>query len=312
MTTIIKPLLAKDVDESKLKFPVAGMVKIDGSWGAIQNGKLFARSLKPHENKFTTARFSKPEFEGLRGELILGNDPAAENLCRDTSSALRRIEGEPEITMWCFDYVTEETKDLPYKERHALMVEKVSKLGVKFINSIGYAVIKDFEEYAKYRNNFLSLGFEGIIIRDLTSKHKEGRSSSVKADLWRYKPWSSAEIRVKYLVEEQKNNNEAKTNDLGRTERSTHKENLEGKGTMGAIVGVLETPLLDYQGTEIAQVGTEITIATGSLKEKECQFYWDNQHEIVEKLVEFEYMSYGLKDKPRFAQFKRIRSENDL
>ena len=96
---IIKPLLARDVDESKLKGLLAGMPKIDGSWGGIQEGKLFARSLKPHENKFTTEQFSKPEFEGLRGELILGSDPTAENLCVNTSSALRRIEGTPDIMM---------------------------------------------------------------------------------------------------------------------------------------------------------------------------------------------------------------------
>jgi hypothetical protein len=146
----------------------------------------------------------------------------------------------------------------------------------------------------------------------LKSKHKEGRSSAVKPDLWRYKSWASAEIKVTRLVEELKNNNQAVKNELGQTERSSHKENLEGKATLGAIVGTLETPLLDSNGVQVAHLGTELTIATGSLTEKECKQLWDNPETIVGKLVEFEYMSFGLKEKPRFAQFKRIRSELDL
>jgi len=48
------------------------------------------------------------------------------------------------------------------------------------------------------------------------------------------------------------------------------------------------------------------------LTDKQCKELWDNPEEIVNQLVEFEYMNFGLKDKPRFAQFKRIRSERDM
>lgn len=314
-STIIKPLLAKDVQEDKLKFPLIISPKIDGSFGFIQSDHLMARSLKPHENIFSTYKWSCPQFEGLRGELTLGGNPTAENLCRDTSSALRTIYGEPEIHLWCFDYITHETKNLPYSARLAVLEAKINELnthGYEHIHLIPTYVIDNLQEYREYRDRFLQKGYEGCIVRDPKATHKEGRSSSVRADLWRWKPWSSAEIRVTHLVDEMKNNNEAKVNALGHTERSTHKENLTSKGMLGAIVGKLVTPLLDCYGKMIAEIGTDVTIATGSLKEKECKFYWDNPSELMDKVVEFEYFSYGLKEKPRFAQFKRIRSEVDM
>lgn len=315
MSELIKPLLAKDVNEQKLKFPLAVTFKVDGSFAFIQNNKLYARSLKAHENLHVTEQYSSHWFNGLRGELIVGDEPTAPDLCRNTSSALRTISGQPSTSLFCFDYVLPETKDLPYSERMKLLGMKVRELranGFTNIFMIPVNYVNSMQEYHELRDKFLSLGYEGCVVRDPMSKHKEGRSSSTKPDLWRYKPWSSAEIRVDYLVEEQKNNNQAKTNELGHTERSTHQENLVGKQTMGAIVGTLVTPLLDYQGKVVANVGIQLTIATGSLKEKECKFYWENQQELVGKLVEFEYMSFGLKEKPRFAQFKRIRSENDM
>lgn len=312
---LIKPLLAKDVIEEKLKFPIGVTPKIDGSFAFIQNGKLYARSLKPHENLYTTELYSNPEFNGLRGELISGSDPLAPDLCRNTSSALRTIQGEPFTTLWCFDYVLPETVDLTYYERMKLLAVKVEQLqarGYDYINLIPLYFSDSLEMYINLRDMFLKQGYEGCVVRDLNAKHKEGRSSSVKPDLWRWKPWGSAEIKVTHLVEEMKNNNEAKKNALGQTERSTHIENLEGKDTLGAIVGTLVTPVKDCYGTTITEVGTELTISTGSLTEKQCKELWDNPGELVGKLVEFEFMNYGLKDLPRFAQFKRIRSDIDL
>lgn len=315
MSKLIKVTLAKDVDESKLKFPLIIQPKIDGTRAIVQDGKLYARSLKQHENKFVTQQYSNPIFNGLDGEMIVGNNPAAPDLCRNTSSALRTIEGEPVTTFWCFDYITEETKNLPYFERYEMLADKIIELnsqGCRFIDFVPSYSADNLAEYQYLRDTFLEQGYEGCIIRDPKAKYKQGRSSSVKPDLWRYKPWASAEIIVTNLVEEMQNNNQAKVNELGRTERSSHKENLVGKGTLGAIVGTLYNDLLDYKGKVVATKGTEITIATGSLTEKEKLDFWKNPDKIVGQLVTFSYMSYGLKDNARFAQFESIRSFVDM
>lgn len=312
---LIKVTLAKDVEESKLKFPLIIQPKIDAVRAIVQDGKLYARSLKQHENKFVTQQYSNHIFNGLDGEMILGDNPSAPDLCRNTSSALRTIEGEPVTTFWCFDYITEETKNLPYFERYEMMADKIIELnsqGYRFMDFVPSYSADNLAEYQYLRDVFLEQGYEGCIIRDPEAKYKQGRSSSVKPDLWRYKPWSTAEIIVTRLVEEMQNNNQAKVNELGRTERSTHKENLVGKGTLGAIVGTLYNDLLDYKGKVVATKGTEITIATGSLTEKEKLDLWNNPDKIIGQLCTFDYMSYGLKDNARFAQYKSLRSVNDM
>jgi len=317
-TELIHPFLPKDVDEAKLIFPshgLIGMPKIDGSYSMIQNNLLYARSLKHHENVYTTKQYSITDFEGLRGEMIAGTDPVSEGLCRDTSSALRRVEGEPLTTLWCFDYVTHKNKNLPYETRHDSLTHKVELLNSKGYNNIhcieSYRVY-DLEQYYALRNAFLSAGYEGLVLRDPMFPHKEGRSSAVKPQLWRYKPYSTAEIVVTHLVEGTTNLNEATTNELGRTTRSSHQENLQNNGTVGTIVGYLVNDLLDYYGRVIAPKGTEINVSPGELKGPERKFYWEHPEEIVRHIIEFDFMCYGLKDKPRFANFKRIRSERDM
>jgi len=318
---LIKPFLPKDVDPSRLNFPLWGLAalcKIDGSFAFVQNGKLYARSLKQHENIYTTNLYSNPDFEGLRGELISGNNPTAEGLCRTTSGDIRRIEGEPETSLWCFDFVTHETKNLPYKERYELLHNKVielNSLGYKNINIIPMHIVHNEKEYLELRDFFLSQGYEGLVLRDPQFPHKEGRSSATKPQLWRYKPYATAEILVTHLLEGTTNLNEATKNELGRSTRSSHKENLQNNATVGTIVGTLVNELTDYSGKVIAIKGTEINVSPGEMKGPERKFYWENQSEIVGHIVEFSYMSYGLKDKPRFANFtnfKRIRSERDM
>ena len=167
MSELIKVTLAKDVDESKLKFPLIIQPKIDGTRSIVQNGKLYARSLKQHENKFVTQQYSNEVFSGLDGEMILGDNPAAPDLCRNTSSALRTIEGEPVTTFWCFDYITEETKNLPYFERYGLLTDKILELngqGYQFIDFVPSYSADNLAEYQYLRDSFLEQGYEGCII----------------------------------------------------------------------------------------------------------------------------------------------------
>ena len=314
MPEFIKPLLAKDVAEDKLKFPLWLFCKIDGVYLLIQNGKAYGRSLKQHENKFITKQYSNPDFEGLRGELIAGDDPATEGLVRATASACSTIEGEPSTSLWCFDYVTPETVDLSYAERYALLKNKVEELKEKydFIECIGYVTACNLEEYHRYISFFMENGFEGAIIRDFSLKHKEGRSSSVKPHLWRWKPWLDAEILVTAIEEGSTNTNEAEVNELGRTKRSFKQEGLVPNGQVANIIGTLLDDLKDYSDKVIMKKGSTCTVSPGELPVKDRKYYFENQSEIIGKIAKFRYFAYDLKDKPRYPTFVTLRSEVDL
>jgi DNA ligase-1 len=84
---------------------------------------------------------------------------------------------------------------------------------------------------------------------------------------------------------------------LGHTERSSHKANLVGKGSMGALVCKTDE-------------GVEFRIGTGFTAKQRAEM-WANQHKYMGKLAKFKHFPIGQKDAPRFPVFLGLRSEID-
>lgn len=298
-----KPHLACDTDLSKLIYPVAVMVKIDGNRLVIQQGKATGRSLKPYKNKKLTEYYSKEEFSGLEGELAYG-DITSESLCRDTTSVVNTIKSGIVPTLHCFDYVTEETKDLGFAQRHAIMVEKLFGMWQEDMSLncayVPYYLCDNEAEVLQHYEDNLALGYEGIIIRSLDGKHKDGRCTANEATFTRMKPSHDAEAIVLRLEEAQENLNEAKVNELGRTERSSHQENKVGKGMCGMLV------------CKDLVSGQEINVGAGKMTHEERTMYWENPEKIVGMMIKYRSMSVGVKDKPRFPRFIGFRVAEDI
>ena len=116
----------------------------------------------------------------------------------------------------------------------------------------------------------------------------------------RAKPQSDKEAYVIGLVEAMENLNEAKINELGHSERSSHKENKVGKG----MVGMLQCKDLT--------TGMLIDVGAGKMTHPEREYYWNNPEEIIGKYIKYKSMDVGVKDKPRFARYMSIRAETDM
>jgi len=298
----MKPMLACDIDFDKAQYPLWGFPKLDGVRASNYNGKLLARSMEPHENLFTTNKYSGPLFSGLDGELVVGS-PIAEDVLNKTSSATRTINWEGNISWYVFDFIGNCINTNPsYEERYnaLLYVVEDSNLAKHNVYVLNYKIVNSKEEAIDFYKSCLTEGYEGAIFRNPKAKRKNGRSSVKYNDFLRAKPQSDKEARIVSVYEAMENRNEAKTNALGRTERSSHKENLVGKNTLGGMVGIdLET-------------GQQINIAPGKLLHSEREHLWHNQQEIVGKIVKYRSMDKGVKDKPRFARFISFRSERDM
>ena len=299
MTKQFKPHLACDVDFTKLKFPVWGMRKIDGVRMLNVGGQAVGRSLKPHANKHTTQEFSLWMYDGYDGEVTFG-DIQGDSLCRDTTSVLNRIEGTPDVVWNLFDFVVPHLQDKPYKERYKALEQHLSILPDKRIKLISYVELNSIEEAEAFYQESLDLGYEGAIYRDPLALHKSGRCTAKEAAYTRAKPQSDKEARVLGLVEAMENLNEAKINELGHTERSSHKENKVGKG----MVGMLKC--------EDLITGMPIDVGAGKMTHKEREHYWNNPHEIVGKFIKYRSMDVGVKSAPRFARYISIRAEADM
>lgn len=296
-----KPHKACDAEEQHLKFPLIAMPKMDGIRGLLMESKLYSRTLKLHPNLHCQKLFGKPEFNGLDGELILG-DPTDPLQCNKVGSAVGTIKGEPDVQLYAFDYLTPETVELPYRQR----LERLEEWFISCEASDGriklmpWCIVYSWEQAKNLYEIWLEQGFEGIILRDPEGKHKEGRSTARENGFLRMKPWVDSECIVLTLEQGQQNNNPPEKNELGHTKRSTHQENMVPNGMVGAML------VRDVYSEEL------IRISTGNMTEAERKFYWENPSKIVEKIGKYKCMRYGMKDKPRFAGWLGFRNKEEM
>ena len=310
-----KPQLACDWHEEHVKFPCIVQVKIDGVHALNQDGVFLGRSLKKHDNLYLTEKFSKPEFNGFCGEMILGDNPAADDLCRLTSGAMRTIQGGPDCTWWLFDYITEEVKHLGYKERMRILLDMVLNLPDELNESvfiIGAKLVNTMQELLEFEQLSLDAGYEGIIIRDPEALYKFGRCGKTHMGAWRVKRFIEEEILVTEIEEGRTNNNAKTTNELGRSERSTHQENMQPNAQVGSIKGTLIKSILDPQTRKLRIArGALVTVSPGKMTEDERKYYFKNQHELIGQVVKFKLFPKGIKDSARFPTFVTIKNKND-
>lgn len=313
----LKPQLAEDADLDKVTYPCFVQPKIDGVRAMNLTGTLTGRSMDPFKGFGITEYFSKPEYVGLDGEMILGDDPTMERLCSLTTGAMSRFKGETDMAdlhWFVFDYVTPKTAQLDYRARYTLLQQRVqwlqalchfrihlvpsANIGTRVL--LDHCIAQDSEQ-----------GFEGTIVRNPRSTYKPGRSTK-EGQLWRVKPWGDFEILVTGITEGQKNENVAKTNTLGRTERSSAQAGMVPNGQVGSIQGTLLADVKDHLGNVMFAEGLEVTAGSGEMSVAEATHYFANPHKLVGCFAKVKHMTFGAKDLPRFPTFMSIRMAEDL
>ena len=299
----LKPMKASDVkDVDALVYPLEVLTKYDGVYALVVGGNLLGRSLKPFKNTYITELLSDGVFEGFVGELCETQESkslAREDLCRNTTSCVNTINKVWSFTWKLFDYIHPDVIHLSYTERMEALYKRIgqttSHIDVCVVGSTtaacGADVIDMYEES-------LSLGYEGIILRKPDGNWKNGRSTLKEQFLLRMKPQSDSEAVVVGVVEAMENNNVAKVNELGYTERSSHQENKIGKGMVGSFL------CIDLVS------GRDITVSAGKLTHDERVEYFNSPP--LHQVVKYRSMTYGVKAAPRFARFYSFRAVEDL
>lgn len=291
----IKPMLAVDADLDKLQYPVYVDLKYDGIRALVIDGVVYSRSMKPIRSKQVQQLFGKPEFNGLDGELIVGNPFASDVFQRTTSSVMS--EDKPDtIGFYVFDCWN--MPDKPYTERKEYVKSVVQKFGwTNPMYSGGLKLCNNKDEVLEYFHEIGDKGGEGVIIRSVDGKYKYGRSTLKEGYLLKLKFFVDSEFEVVGFEERMHNTNEAKINELGNTERSSAKDGLVPMDTLGSLV-------LKYNDTTF-KCGT-------GFDDKLRKEIWNNQDKYIGKLAKVRYMEVGSKDLPRVPSFKGFRDKDDL
>lgn len=303
MTAFTKPNRAINYVESKVRFPIGVMPKIDGVRAINANGKLTARTLKPLKNRYTTEFYSKPEYNGIDGELA-ANDEKHPDLCRLTSSAVNTKEGEP-FTLWhAFDFIRKDVIHLPYKERwdaleqHLRLQWDAGLCGT--VRLVPLYIVDNVERLRALHAENVEKGYEGTILRSLSGHHKNGKSTVNEGLYLRIKDFEDAEALVVGIIEGEENLNEAQTNELGHTFRTSHKANKVPNGMVGALQ------------CKKVPTGEDIVVSAGAMPHDLRRHYFLHPEEIVNQYITYKSFTHGVKDKPRFPTFKSVRSPEDM
>lgn len=296
---------------SRLVFPYQASFKYDG-WRIFEyNGEASTRSLKTTEPKniYTRARMAElyravklhSRIVGLDGELMDGDVTAHDGMSRATS-AFGSFDGQPDLQYRIFD--SYQYADQPFQERLRRLEDNLTQfLADEFpwAKLVPHDTIHDLDQMWAYMNQEMALGAEGIMLRKPQGRYKWGRSTIIEGLLIAVKKWETAEGVILNVYEQMANLNEARINALGRTERSSHQANLEGKGTFG--------------GAELQANGWTETFRCGNGPGLDAAMraqLWRIRDQLPGKIVTFRYQAEGSKDRPRFPQWMTLRDPADM
>lgn len=309
------PQRAVDAMRERMVFPCIGQPKVDGVRGMqMRLGQFTGRSLKPFANKRLTNFWSHEDFYGLDGELVAPSIPWTHPaMCRTTTSLTGTIDSRQVPHLIAFDYVVPQTYDMEYQRRYELLQRRVlrmQELYGKYVQLMPFVVLKNMRQLDDYVAQNRADGYEGTIVRSQYAPFKPG-DSTLAMELWRIKDRLDFEVRVRGLVEAMQNNNEAKVNALGKTERSSHKANKVGKGMIGMIQGEV-VKNVEWQGKVLFRKGMLIDIGPGEMNHADRAKYWENPKLIIGTLGKVAVQPYGTMDKPRQPIWLTPRTEVDL
>ena len=289
-----KPMLACDHKPELLKFPYYASPKLDGVRAIVMNGRVYSRSKKLIPNAQVQYLFGHAAYNWLDGELIVGA-PNAPDTYRNTVSGVMSETGMPDVTFNVFDHALHHKKD--WGTRFFEVDGTIGLNSGKYIRRLDHTHIATAEQLDAYEAKCLDEGYEGVMLRSPDGLYKFGRATARENLLLKVKRFSDGEAEVLEVIEEMHNGNEATTNELGRTKRSSHQANKSGKGRMGAL-RVRDLPS-----------NVEFNIGTG-FTDSDKEWWWLKGRPGI--LVKYKSLLIGVKDKPRHPVYLGLRDARDM
>ncbi len=289
-----KPMLSASldgVDLASLRYPLVASPKLDGYRCIVIHGVAYSRNMKPIPNPFVQKVLSM--HHGLDGELIVGS-PTEGHVLGRAAEVMRKGDHEPDFCLHVFD---NPIHDGPWRERFGSL--NISGSIARRVRKVPHLNIEDMSDLLCFEKACLDEGYEGVMLRDAYAPYKNGRSTLAQGWLMKLKRFIDGEGVVIAIEEAMQNNNEATLDELGRTKRSSHQENLSGKSMVGVIV------IRDRKYGEMR-------LQPGIMTHAERISIWNNvekPNDMIGRVVHWRAFGYGTKDALRFARYYGIRED---
>lgn len=276
--------------------------KLDGIRALVRNGMLLSRNMKPIPNPSVQGLFGRTSFNGLDGELIVG-DPGAKDCFRRTTSAcmthsVGKNDNGAKVYFWVFDTFSNSDRTYAWRAASAARYAGRSEYVIPLVGRH----VSNVTELLAYEQEVLNLGYEGVMLRAAGEGqhglhgYKNGRSTVSEGYLIKLKRFEDAEARVIGVEEEMRNDNTRERDALGRSKRSTAQAGLVGKGTLGAL-----------QVRNLSD-GVAFSIGSGFTGAERAKL-WVERTSLPGRVVKYKYFPSGGKEAPRFPVFLGWRED---
>jgi len=294
--TISKPMLAETITNiNSLKFPLLASPKLDGIRCIVKDGKALTRKFKPVPNIFVREWIEANLPNGIDGELMIDGN------FNEVQSAIMKASGQPNFIFCAFDLVGENGIKENFSDRYHNLVNYIASQDAKHLRLVKHEVVKNPEELLSFEAVCIAEGYEGVMVRTLTSPYKCGRSTLKEGFLLKLKRFEDSEAVVMGLEEMMTNTNEKTEDALGHSKRSSKKEGKVPAGKLGK-----------FKVRDIV-TGIEFEIGTGEGLTMELrQEIWDNQSDYIGKFVKYKHQPVLGAEKPRFPVWLGMRHQDDM
>ena len=200
---LIKPSLAANYEAERAKgalcFPYYCQPKIDGVRVLVTLTDGVVTLLSRNGNKLSLPHLSAALTPCLTDNpgIILDGELYSPDLSFTTlCSAIRSAESEDKtkVMLYLFDCYNPDRPKQSYKDRYKALSDLIDAPFVVLVESMA---VKSHKAVERALETFIGLGYEGAMIKSISSPYKQGRSSAIM----KYKKFLDSEFEVSEIGE---------------------------------------------------------------------------------------------------------------
>jgi DNA ligase-1 len=304
-----QPMLAPNecIDFDELTYPVLASPKLDGVRVIAYQGVAYSREWKPF-GAAVQYRLRSILDLSRRLNLVLDGELYAHGIKFNELMSLIKPSA-PSLTqrvqLHVFDCVPESewgSCSTAFATRYEMYLG-LQRFGLTDWQALIHSMNHTEIGLRDYFKAMLVLGYEGLMVRALLSPYKHGRATLNEGYIYKFKEWVTLDAQIIGFeqgtrMRESVRTGERERDEMGYLKRTSKQETREKVEEIGTV-----------------KVRTAEGMVCGVGFKKNSGLYelikWANRNEFMGKWVEFEFMSHGAKDKPRFGRITRLRPDLD-
>lgn len=313
-TVMLAPNEQITFNDPRIKYPMLLSPKYDGNRCLVfPDGRLLSRSLKDQPNKNLSLKFMKLTNIAMSLDLVFDLEIYSPELEFSELQAIVRSHNAPipdHVNPYVFDVLTftrwESGVHVPFFDRYKHYMDIASENPEAFIPVIQHKVFSA-EEAEKGFITCVELGYEGVMLKSMTSMYKHGRATLNEGTFFKFKDWALAQARVVGFVQRRAMKPDVKdgerTRDRGGFLERTHKQEDY------MLVNEIGAFLVEIISSEHFEPGVNVKVGLSKGLKGTCEMNWMKKEQHLGRSVEIKFQAHGSKDKPRIGKIVYFRDD---